>query len=132
MANNVVYSQLPPPLPCSNNPVCLDLFLLRHQPLHHLPLLIISGPRRTTRLVEKLTEMQIKKSLKWTPAMEAALFDTLLQQQSKGKRADSGWKAEAWIAVRSAIVITYHGECSVEQCNSKYEAVSPFIHSIFY
>ena len=57
--------------------------------------------------------------------MEKALFNTLIEQHAKGKRADSGWKAEAWIAVQLAIEIKYTGGVSftVDQCKSKYETV---------
>ena len=37
--------------------------------------------------------------IQWTPAMEQALLDGLLVQHRKGKRADGGWKSEAWQAI---------------------------------
>ena len=41
--------------------------------------------------------------LKWTPAMESTLFEGLLAQDRAGKRADAGFKSEAWHAVIEAV-----------------------------
>jgi hypothetical protein len=35
--------------------------------------------------------------LQWNDVMEAALFNAFLEQQNRGKRADMGWKSEAWM-----------------------------------
>jgi hypothetical protein len=37
--------------------------------------------------------------LSWTLEMKEALLETLLEQSRAGKRADSGFKKEAWVEV---------------------------------
>jgi hypothetical protein len=45
-------------------------------------------------------------SLQWTFKMEEILFCTLLEEVNSGKRADSGFKSEAWAACCKAITNT--------------------------
>jgi Myb/SANT-like DNA-binding domain len=59
----------------------------------------------------------------WTYTMEEALFTTLLEKVRSGKRADSGFKYEAWIdaleAVRSRAPSSIHPLLSIEKLKSK-------------
>jgi hypothetical protein len=61
--------------------------------------------------------------LTWTYSMEDALFTTLLDQVRSGKRADSGFKQEAWVhaleAVRSISPLNIHHLLSIEKLKSK-------------
>ena len=41
--------------------------------------------------------------LSWSSEMEEALLDGLCEQVRQGKRADSGFKKEAWMAVLPSI-----------------------------
>ena len=52
----------------------------------------------TTEIGQK-AEVQALSRLPWTFDMEQALFVTLLDQARRGKKADSGFKSEAWIKV---------------------------------
>jgi cell cycle checkpoint protein len=54
--------------------------------------------------------------------MEAALFRTLCEQVEVGKRADSGFKKEAWIASCTAIAETTGVVVTIEQCKSKADS----------
>jgi hypothetical protein len=59
--------------------------------------------------------VRIKKaSLVWTDLMEETLFNELLEQDRLGKRADMGFKSEAWIVVRDAIQEIYIGPLVIE------------------
>jgi len=51
--------------------------------------------------------------------MEAQLYSTLCEQVQAGKRADSGFKAEAWQAVCTAIGDSFNISVTVSQCKSK-------------
>ena len=53
--------------------------------------------------------------LKWTPAMHETLLVTLLDQCRAGKRADSGFKKEAWVAVLTAVQGVYSGTIKIEE-----------------
>ena len=57
----------------------------------------------------------------WTSEIEEALLETLLEQARAGKRADSGFKKEAWVdvvqKVQAAIRRPY--ALTVSQCKSK-------------
>jgi hypothetical protein len=59
--------------------------------------------------------------LQWTDAMEASLFHAFLEQHRKGKRADMGWKSEAWVPITQAVQAVYHGLVTVskKQCQTK-------------
>ena len=60
----------------------------------------------TTKATEHTeTDKEKPPDLQWTDAMEAALFNAFLEQHNKGKRADLGWKTEAWGPVVEAVRI---------------------------
>jgi hypothetical protein len=57
----------------------------------------------------------------WSIDMEGVLYSTLCTQVELGKRADSGFKKEAWYAVTKAILDAFHVVVSVKQCKSKVD-----------
>jgi Myb/SANT-like DNA-binding domain len=59
--------------------------------------------------------------LQWTDPMEEKLFNAFLEQHNRGKRADMGWKAEAWAAVIEAVQAAYGGQLVVTKthCQTK-------------
>lgn len=67
------------------------------------------------RGVDKPTDLQ------WNDAMEEMLFNAFLEQHKRGKRADMGWKAEAWVFVTQAVQTIYQGPLviSKKQCQTK-------------
>jgi hypothetical protein len=77
-----------------------DLDLINSQ----IPLVI------STRMPEK----EKKVNLIWTDIMEETMFNELLEQDHNGKRADMGFKTEAWAAVRDAIQEVYLGCLVIE------------------
>jgi hypothetical protein len=63
-----------------------------------------------------------KTSMKWTPWMNEVLLTTLLHQCHLGKRADSGFKKEAWTAVTVAVAEIYYGTAAVTDKQVKSKA----------
>jgi hypothetical protein len=63
--------------------------------------------------------------LQWTFQMEQILFHTLLDQVNNGKRADSGFKLDAWTACVQAIINSKATRqlVTLEKCKSKVEAM---------
>jgi hypothetical protein len=57
----------------------------------------LNTPDITTHSLERHTTQR------WTPEMQEALLVTLLDQCKAGKRADSGFKKEAWVVVLIAV-----------------------------
>jgi Myb/SANT-like DNA-binding protein len=59
--------------------------------------------------------------LQWNEAMEAALFNAFVEQQNCGKRADMGWKSEAWGPVIAAVQGVYDGAVVITKshCQTK-------------
>ena len=57
--------------------------------------------------------------------MEEILFHTLLEQVNNGKRADSGFKLEAWTTCVQAIINSKVTKqlVTLEKCKSKVEAM---------
>jgi hypothetical protein len=55
--------------------------------------------------------------------MEALLFHTLVEQVNIGKRADSGFKKEAWLACYIAINNIYMQSITVDKCKSKVDSL---------
>jgi hypothetical protein len=55
--------------------------------------------------------------------MEALLFHTLVEQVNIGKRADSGFKKEAWLACCIAINNTYIQSVTIDKCKSKVDSL---------
>ena len=55
--------------------------------------------------------------------MEAILFHTLLEQVDLGKRADSGFKKEAWVACCNAIEGAIKQPITIEKCKGKVDTM---------
>jgi hypothetical protein len=102
-------------------PYCNALFAI------HLPLTLSA----TTMPPRKTAVKDSKKlpDLKWIERMEYWLFESLLGQDRLGKRADQGFKSEAWLPVIEAVQEAYdlsgHGpvrEITKTQCQGKEAA----------
>jgi hypothetical protein len=61
-----------------------------------------------------MPEKEKKVNLIWTDIMEETLFNELLEQDHSSKRADMGFKTEAWAAVRNAVQEVYLGRLVIE------------------
>ena len=70
-----------------------------------------------------ISDVSSRLPFRWTFEMEEILFLTLLEQVDIGKRADSGFKKEAWIACCNAITDTTGQFVTVEKCKNKVEAM---------
>jgi hypothetical protein len=57
--------------------------------------------------------------LNWTPEMHRALLETLVEQCRAGKRADSGFKKEAWSAALTAVQVAYSGPIRIQESQLK-------------
>jgi hypothetical protein len=55
-----------------------------------------------------------KASLVWTDLIEETLFNELYKQDHLGKRANIGFKSEAWVVVQDAIQEVYIGLLLIE------------------
>jgi hypothetical protein len=55
-----------------------------------------------------------KVSLIWTDLMEETLFNELHRQDRLGKRADIGFKSEAWVVIRDTVQEVYIGQVVIE------------------
>jgi hypothetical protein len=86
-----------------------------------LPLL----PQLATPTPPPLTsdDIQPQLSLWWTFEMEETLFLTLLEQVDIRKRADSGFKKEAWIACCNAIKKATGQLVTIEKCKGKTDTM---------
>jgi hypothetical protein len=60
-----------------------------------------------------------KITLRWSDPMYYTLLSTMLDQCRLGKRADSGFKKEAWIAVITAVQLEYKGAIVIEEKHVK-------------
>lgn len=69
--------------------------------------------RRTTRVPSVVTI--------WTPVMEEALCNELIQQVEQGKQADSGYKKEAWAAVIARVKEVSGRDVTLQQCKKKLD-----------
>ena len=58
---------------------------------------------------------------RWTPEMQEALLVTLLDQCRAGKRADSGFKKEAWVVVLIAVQAISPSSISDRQVKSRVD-----------
>ena len=69
----------------------------------------------TEETQEKLPDLQ------WSDKMERALFEGFLDAQNAGKRADTGWKSEAWGPVIEAVQARYTGPVTITRthCQTK-------------
>ncbi len=68
-------------------------------------------------------DLQPQLSLWWTFEMEETLFLTLLEQVDIGKRADSRFKKEAWIACCNAIEKATGQLVTIEKCKGKVDTM---------
>jgi hypothetical protein len=66
--------------------------------------------------------------LSWTLEMKEALLETLLEQSRAGKRADSGFKKEAWVEVVQKVQAVIRQSppptLTISQCKSKADWVT--------
>jgi hypothetical protein len=60
-------------------------------------------PEPETQLIGANTSQSTKVPFAWTFIMEQMLFNELLEQANNGKRADNGFKKEAWTAACIAV-----------------------------
>ncbi len=70
-----------------------------------------------------IRDIQPQPQIRWTLKMEETLFGTLLEQVDIGKRADSGFKKEAWTACCIAIKNATGQLVTIEKCKNKVEAM---------
>lgn len=63
----------------------------------------------------------------WTFEMEEALFTELVHQVELGKRADSGFKKDAWIAALTAVeAVTTRQDITLLRCKNKVESFKKY------
>src|SRR4030088_2946248 len=55
--------------------------------------------------------------------MEEALFQELLNQANNGKRADSGFKKEAWVVACEAVAALTTQHVTIDKCKGKAEVM---------
>ena len=73
-----------------------------------------------------ISDIQPGKSLRWTFEIEEILFRTLLEQVNNGKRAENGFKSDAWTACTDVIIARTaycQGVITTDKCKSKMEAM---------
>jgi hypothetical protein len=58
--------------------------------------------------------------------MEEALFNELIHQDELGKRADSGFKKEAWTAVLAEVYKRTTQKFTVERCKNKVDIMRTY------
>src|ERR1700730_7145943 len=113
LGSSSVYSALDPsPEPTVDSPVDTPLDSPVDSPLD--PSLNPPLEPNTTVVASTQPEREKKASLIWTDIMEETMFDALLEQDRRGKRADAGFKLEAWTLVREAVQQVYIGCLSIE------------------
>jgi hypothetical protein len=106
----------PPPLPESQG---------REISWSPTPPPLLPPPQLATPTPPPLTgdDLQPQLSLRWTFEMEETLFLTLLEQVDIRKRADSGFKKEAWIACCNAIETATGQLVTIEKCKGKADTM---------
>jgi Myb/SANT-like DNA-binding domain len=60
---------------------------------------------------------------RWTLEMEELLFNTLIEQVNIGKRADSGFKKEAWVACCEAVTTVTTQLVTIDKCKGKVDTM---------
>ena len=55
---------------------------------------------------------------------EKFLVKALMKQMHAGKRADTGWKKEAWTEVQQKFNQKFSGDCTVPQLKNKHDNVT--------
>jgi hypothetical protein len=68
-------------------------------------------------------DLQPQLFVRWTFVMEETLFLTLLEQVDIGKRADSGFKKDAWTACCNAIKKATGLLITIEKCKGKVDTM---------
>lgn len=115
-SNSVYPDPSPSPEPIVENPVDTLLDTQLDTPLE-TPLDSVpdsSLESNTTVIASTQAEKEKKASINWSDIMEETMFDTLLDQDRRGKRADAGFKAEAWTIVRKAVQEVYTRSLLIE------------------
>lgn len=69
------------------------------------------------------TTQLAKLAFSWTFGIEQALFSELLEQANNRKRADNGFKKEAWAAACTAVDAITSQRVTIEKCKAKAEAM---------
>ena len=77
-----------------------------------------SQPLNTTQVPQST-----KKGFTWSFIIEQTLFNELLNQANNGKRADNGFKKEAWAAACVAVETVTTQLAIVERCKGKAEVI---------
>jgi hypothetical protein len=90
----------------------IDPQLLESQPESHFESHPESRPSQPTTPPQPSTEDQLDR-IEWTTEMIHVLFTELLDQAQDGKRADSGFKKEAWDSVLREVRAVYIGPLTI-------------------
>jgi hypothetical protein len=85
--------------------------------------LLQAQPPLPLPLPPTISDILSQLPFRWTFEMEEILFFTLLEQVDIGKRADSRFKKEAWIACCNAVTDATGQLITVEKCKNKMEAM---------
>ena len=82
-----------------------------------------SRPTPSADIPPSSTQHEKTTQLAWSKDMHRVLLETLIAQCRLGKRADSGFKKEAWTAVLHAVSEVYNGTLTIteKQVKSKVE-----------
>jgi hypothetical protein len=84
------------------------------------PALLASTSQTLDNPLDTALQIKSKRSiLNWTPDMHRVLLEVLLEQCRVGKRADSGYKKEAWVATLSAVQAVYIGPIQIQEAQIK-------------
>jgi hypothetical protein len=126
VADDIVYSPFSdasatPPIPDSDDaPLIPDPIRKSTQSLPFETVVIDNDlqPVHTTQVLQPT-----KKAFSWSFLMEQTLFSELLNQANNGKRADSGFKKEAWVAACVAVESITTQVVTVDRCKSKAEVM---------
>lgn len=76
-----------------------------------------------------MRKKQAKQSIRaiWTEERDKIIIDALLEQAMQGKRADSGFKKEAWVAVERTLNKKTNLTFTKQQIKSRIALVSAFV-----
>jgi Myb/SANT-like DNA-binding domain len=79
--------------------------------------------KATQQATRKEQESGKSSHVKWSEDMEKTLLNELLNQVQNGKKADSGFKKEAWVAVLFAVLEITTQQVTIQQCKNKADAL---------
>jgi Myb/SANT-like DNA-binding protein len=82
-----------------------------------------TGGDTTGLVVADDTTPAVDGKITWTFKMEEALVNELVQQVEQGKRADSGYKKEAWAAAITQVEHATSRVVTLEQCKNKIDTM---------